>query len=120
MTTSMTNANGTAQPLTGTNRNKGNRCLDSAKFGLAPVASTKYNDFDLRVSKAFFVKDQRQLELIGQAFNLRFHQLHVHYHKRCFDYVRGRYGAGTVQQGELRRGLLLVEWCGRTFAATQL
>ena len=68
--TTTTNSNGTAQYLPGTSRNQGNRGLNLAQFGLGPVASTKYNDFDLRVSKSFFEREQRKLEIIGQAFNL--------------------------------------------------
>ena len=102
VTTSTTNANGTAQFLTGTSRNQGNRGLDLAKFGLASVASTKYNDFDLRVSKAFFVKDQRQLELIGQAFNIfgftNYTSITTSAASTTFGVATG---AGTVQQGEI-------------------
>lgn len=68
--TTTTNANGTARFFPGTGRNQGNRGLNLATLGLAPATSTKYNDFDLRVSKSFFEKDQRKLEIIGQAFNL--------------------------------------------------
>ena len=78
------NANGTAQYVPGTSRNQGNRNLDlgavntyRTTLGLAAVASTDNNffsSFDLRLSKSFFVNEQRRLEIIGQCFNLFGHE----------------------------------------------
>jgi hypothetical protein len=77
------NPNGTAQYVPGTTRDQGNRNLNYAALNLyrsqiglssnlsaGSVASTKYNDFDIRVSKYFFQHETRRLEIIGQAFNL--------------------------------------------------
>ncbi len=46
-----------------------------AGLGLAPVTgsaiqSSMYNDFDIRISRPFFVRGERKVELIGQTFNL--------------------------------------------------
>jgi len=102
VTTTTTNANGTAQFLAGTGRNQGNRGLNLQALGLAPVASTKYNDFDLRVSKAFFVKEQRKLEIIGQAFNLFGFTNYTSFTSVASSATFGQAtGAGTVQQGEV-------------------
>jgi Carboxypeptidase regulatory-like domain/TonB dependent receptor len=77
------NPNGTAQYVPGTKRDQGNRGLNYAALNLyrsqiglsnnltpGSVASTKYTDFDIRISKYFFQRDTRRLEIIGQAFNL--------------------------------------------------
>lgn len=79
------NPNGTAQYVPGTTRDQGNRNLNYAALNLyrsqiglsnnlsaSSVASTKYSDFDIRVSKYFFQSSEgtRRLEIIGQAFNL--------------------------------------------------
>jgi hypothetical protein len=77
------NPNGTAQYVPGTTRDQGNRNLNYAALNLyrsqiglsnnlsaSSVASTKYSDFDIRVSKYFFQHETRRLEIIGQAFNL--------------------------------------------------
>jgi hypothetical protein len=102
VTTTTTNANATAQFLAGTSRNQGNRGLKLSSFGLAPVASTKYNDFDLRASKAFFVKEQRKLEIIGQAFNLFGFTNYTSFTSVASSSTFGQAtGAGTVQQGEV-------------------
>jgi hypothetical protein len=42
----------------------------SNNLGPGSVSSTKYSDFDIRISKYFFQHDTRRLEIIGQAFNL--------------------------------------------------
>jgi Carboxypeptidase regulatory-like domain len=44
-------------------------CL-STNVGPGSVTSTRYSDFDIRISKYFFQHDTRRLEIIGQAFNL--------------------------------------------------
>jgi hypothetical protein len=44
-------------------------CL-STNLGPGSVASQRYNDFDIRISKYFFQHETRRLEIIGQAFNL--------------------------------------------------
>jgi hypothetical protein len=77
------NPNGTAQYVPGTTRDQGNRNLNYAALNLyrsqiglssnlsaSSVASTKYSDFDIRISKYFFQHETRRLEIIGQAFNL--------------------------------------------------
>jgi hypothetical protein len=77
------NPNGTAQYVPGTKRDQGNRGLNYTALNLyrsqiglsnnlspSSVASTKYSDFDIRISKYFFQHETRRLEIIGQAFNL--------------------------------------------------
>jgi len=77
------NPNGTAQYVPGTTRDQGNRNLNytalnlyrsqiglSSNLSASSVASTKYSDFDILVSKYFFQHETRRLEIIGQAFNL--------------------------------------------------
>jgi hypothetical protein len=66
----------------GTTKNQGNRDLDlslvnawRAQNGLAPISasqitSTRYNRFDVRVSKAIALGGTRRIELIGQVFNV--------------------------------------------------
>ncbi len=75
---------GITQYVPGTTRNEGNRDNAAvlaavnayrASLNLAPVAasaiqSSRFNSFDLKLTRAFFVHEQRRLELIGQAFNL--------------------------------------------------
>jgi hypothetical protein len=75
---------GITQYVPGTTRNMGNRDNAAllaavnayrATLGLAPVPasqidSSRFNSLDLKLSRAFFVREQRRLELIGQAFNL--------------------------------------------------
>jgi hypothetical protein len=65
-------ADGTEQYVPGTSRNQGNRNLKLALIGVpaSQIQSSKYNDFDIRVSKFVFKRDQKSLEVIGQAFNL--------------------------------------------------
>jgi hypothetical protein len=75
----LANGDGTTQYVTGTSRNQGNRDLSlaavnayRATLGLPAVSSVKgnlYNSFDIHLSKAFFVKEQRRLEVIAQCFN---------------------------------------------------
>lgn len=80
------NADGTAQFVTGTSRNQGNRNLNvssvntyRATLNLAPVTASGinknlYNSFDIHLSRSFFEKEQRRLEVIGQCFNLFGHE----------------------------------------------
>lgn len=72
----------TAQLLAGSTRNQGNRNLDlnavnafRAANGLSSISagqinSSRYNDFDLRISRPIFSREGKSLEVIGQAFNL--------------------------------------------------
>jgi hypothetical protein len=73
---------GTLQYVPGTTRNQGNRGLNlgavnSFRAGLglpaipaSQIQSSKYNDFDLRISKSIFTHREKSLEIVGQAFNL--------------------------------------------------
>jgi hypothetical protein len=75
---------GLAQYVPGTTRNEGNRnnaavlaAVNSyrATLGLAPVGaaqiqSSRFDSFDLKLSRSFAVHEQVRIELIGQAFNL--------------------------------------------------
>jgi hypothetical protein len=73
---------GIRQYVPGTSRNLGDRSLNldivnayRATLGLAPITSaninsSRFNSFDIRVSRALFVREQRKLEIIGQVFNL--------------------------------------------------
>lgn len=82
VTSTTINANGTAQYVPGTTRDQGNRNLSFSALntyrttlGLnsvsaSSISSTKYEDFDLRISKYIFQRDSRKLEIVGQAFNL--------------------------------------------------
>jgi hypothetical protein len=75
-------ADGISQYVPGTSRNQGNRDLNltavntyRAGLGLVPIAagsiqSSQYNNFDLRISRPIFTRGERNVELIGQAFNL--------------------------------------------------
>ncbi len=108
------NANGTRQYIPGTSRNQGNRNLSLAAVnayrsgaGLTPITSltrNPYNSLDLHISKIFFQKEQRHLEIIGQCFNVLGHQ----------NLIAGNYvtnaastsfgtinAAGNLQQAEL-------------------
>jgi len=81
-----TDADSIRQYVTGTSRNQGNRDLSldavnayRATLGLAPVTaasfnSSKFNSFDVRLTRPIFVKDQRRLELGLQVFNLFNHE----------------------------------------------
>jgi hypothetical protein len=125
-----TNGDSAATFVPGTQRNQGNRGISftainaframinnrpenkaSANPNYVPlstnlspdsIASTKYNDFDVRVSKSFFVKDQRQLEIIGQAFNLfgftNYNAIQTSGNSATLGQATN---AGTVQQGEI-------------------
>jgi hypothetical protein len=82
--TSTTDVDGLAQYIPGTSRNLGNRKNGSfltavnayrATLGLAAIPasqidSSRFNSFDVLVSRAFLVKEQRRLELKAQVFNL--------------------------------------------------
>jgi hypothetical protein len=78
-------ADGTAQLLSGTTRDQGNRGLSlsvvnafrAAQTGLnlstvskGSIDSSRYDDFDLRIERPIFSHDGKSLQLIGQAFNL--------------------------------------------------
>jgi hypothetical protein len=79
-------ADGTQQYVPGTSRNQGNRNLGltavnayRAGLGLSPVTASSinknpYDSFDVHLSRSFFVKEQRHLEVIAQVFNLFGHQ----------------------------------------------
>ncbi len=81
-TSGLLNANSTSQYIPGTSRNQGNRgisydainayrtSLGLATVSAATISSTRYLNLDVRVSKYFFQREQRKLELIGQTFNL--------------------------------------------------
>lgn len=74
----------------------------SANLDGGSIASTKYNDFDLRISKSFFVKEQRKLEIIGQAFNLfGFTNYNAIQTSGTSATLGQATNAGTVQQGEV-------------------
>jgi len=80
--TAITDIDGNRQYVPGTSRDQGARNLNldavnayRAGLGLAPVTSaninsSKFNSFDIRVSRAFLVRGEKKLELIGQVFNL--------------------------------------------------
>ena len=80
--TSTTDIDGNRQYVPGTSRNQGQRNLNLAtvnayRAGLglpaltsANIDSSKFNSFDIRASRAFFVHEQKKLEIIGQVFNL--------------------------------------------------
>jgi hypothetical protein len=65
-------ADGTAQYFPGTSRNQGNRGLNLGLIGVpaSQIQSSKYNDFDLRISKTIPIREKMNIEVIGQAFNL--------------------------------------------------
>jgi hypothetical protein len=65
-------ADGTKQYVPGTTRNQGNRGLNLSLIGVpaSQIQSSKYNDFDLRVSKTVQLRESMSVEVIGQAFNL--------------------------------------------------
>ncbi len=80
----MTNADATTQYVPGTSRNQGERNLSlsavnayRATLGLAPVNSVNsnfYSSLDVHLSKWFFTREQRHLEIIAQCFNLLGHE----------------------------------------------
>jgi hypothetical protein len=97
-----TNANATTQFVAGTRRNQGNRGLDLKALGLGPADSTKYNNFDLRISKSFFEKEQRKLEIIGQAFNVFGFTNYTAIQTSSVSLAFGKAtNANTAQQGEI-------------------
>jgi len=73
---------GIRQYVPGTSRNQGNRNLNldtvnayRASLGLAALTassldSSRFNSFDILVSRPIFVKERRRLELAVQVFNL--------------------------------------------------
>ncbi len=125
-----TNADSTAQYVPGTTRDQGNRGISFDAINayrvlyvktynqahplpqqqLAPlptvsgssIQSTKYQDFDIRISKYFFEHDTRKLEIVGQAFNLFGN---TNYTSIITNGYVGTFGtasaAGTAQIGEL-------------------
>jgi hypothetical protein len=102
VTTSTTNADATAQFFPGTGRNQGNRGLNLRSLGLSSADSTRYNNFDFRISKSFFVKDQRNLEIIGQAFNIFGFTNYTGITTSSASTTFGQAtGANTAQQGEI-------------------
>jgi hypothetical protein len=80
--TAITDIDGNRQYVPGTSRNQGNRNLNfaavnayRATLGLPPVTaadidSSRFNSFDVRVSRFFRVRENMNFELIGQIFNL--------------------------------------------------
>jgi hypothetical protein len=79
---SSSNYDGTSLLIPGTVRDQGNRGLNinlvnayRATLNLAPVSasqieSSRLNEVDFRVAKQFFVKEQRNLEVSAQIFNI--------------------------------------------------
>ncbi len=73
---------GVRQYVPGTSRNQGNRDLDlslvnayRATLNLAPftasqIDSSRFDSFDIKVSRPFFVRGERSIEGIAQVFNL--------------------------------------------------
>jgi hypothetical protein len=75
---------GITQYVPGTTRDEGNRnnsaliaavnayraTLNLAPINASQIQSSRFNSFDLKLSRSFFVHEQRRLEVIGQAFNL--------------------------------------------------
>ncbi len=130
LTSSMLNANGTAQYVPGTTRNQGNRginfgainayradlnaknCPDSStcatgyplttNLSSSSVTSTNYLNFDMRVSKFIFKRESKSLEVIGQAFNLFGRENYTAITTSPILNTFGSpTGAGAVQIGEL-------------------
>jgi hypothetical protein len=75
-------ADGTAQLLAGTTRDQGNRNLSLStvnafraanglsNIGAGQINSSRYDDFDVRISRPIFSHEGKSLEVIGQALNL--------------------------------------------------
>ena len=75
---------GITQYVPGTTRDEGNRdnaalvsavnayraTLNLAPISASQIQSSRFNSFDLKLSRSFFVREQRRIEVIGQAFNL--------------------------------------------------
>lgn len=114
VTSTTRNADGTAQYVVGTSRNQGRRGLDFSAvnayrtlLGLpvvsaADVANERVNEFDLRASRGFSLGEARQLEVIGQIFNL----LGTYNYTGVTTNLRSRAwgqptNAGPLQQAEL-------------------
>jgi hypothetical protein len=99
-------ADGTSQYVPGTSRNQGNRGLNLSLIGVpaSQIQSSKYNDFDLRVSKTVFTREQKSLEVIGQAFNL-FGHLNLLAANQVTNATSKTFGeitnASNAQEGEL-------------------
>jgi hypothetical protein len=99
-------ADGTEQYVPGTTRNQGNRGLNLALVGVpaSQIQSSKYNDFDIRVSKTVFSHDSKSLEVIGQAFNL-FGHLNLLVANQVTNATSPTFGqitdASNAQEGEL-------------------
>lgn len=80
--TSTTDVDGLRQYVPGTSRNQGDRVdiltavnAYRATLGLAPIPasqinSSKFNSFDVLVTRPIFVREQRRIELKAQVFNL--------------------------------------------------
>jgi Carboxypeptidase regulatory-like domain/TonB dependent receptor len=99
-------ADGTAQYVPGTSRNQGNRGLNLSLVGVpaSQIQSSKYNDFDIRVSKTVFTHESKSLEVIGQAFNL-FGHLNLLAANQVTNATAKTFGeitnASNAQEGEL-------------------
>ena len=75
-------ADGNRQYVPGTTRNQGNRDLSlgavnayRSTLNLVPIASSqidssRFNSLDVKVSRSFFVHEQRRIDLTGQVFNV--------------------------------------------------
>ncbi len=113
---SITNADGTLQYVAGTSRNQGNRSLNlsavnayRSTLGLMPVTAgslntNSYNSLDVHISRSFFVKEQRRIEILGQCFNLLGHEnlLAGNYITSAASASFGTItAAGNLQQAEL-------------------
>ncbi len=71
---------GVRQYVPGTSRNQGGRNLNLASVNayratlglpaIASVSSSRFNSFDIRISRPIFEREHRRLEIIGQVFNL--------------------------------------------------
>jgi hypothetical protein len=81
---SSTNSDATTQYVSGTSRNQGNRSLSLATintyrttYGLSEISgtdSTAYDSLDLRVSKSFFERGSKSLNIVAQVFNVTGHE----------------------------------------------
>jgi len=109
-------ADGISQYVPRTSRNQGNRNLSlsavnnyRASLGLSAIMansiqSSKFNDFDLRISRPMYVHGEKSIDIIGQAFNLFGHtnllgpNTVTNAQSSSFGQITN---AGNVQEGEL-------------------
>lgn len=75
-------ADGIRQYVPGTSRNQGNRkdilamvnayraTLSLAPIPASQIDSSRFNSFDLRLSRPIFIKGEKRIDIIGQVFNL--------------------------------------------------